>query len=122
MGWEGSRGQSLIVNGFPPSDTSCSRRLHLMGNQVMLCDAVGVSYRCVVLIQASDSVHFVVDAAGDVLNVLHVGPGRNIKDIYFCSGEIRVSETFIYKNKKVFVRIINRKNGNAHIVIKKLNQ
>lgn len=52
-----------------------SRRLHLVGNQVMFCEAIG----CVVLIQASDSVHFVVDAAGDVLNVLHVGPGRNIK-------------------------------------------
>lgn len=46
----------------------------------MLCDAIGMSHGCVVLIQASDSVHFVVDAAGDVLNVLHVGPGRNIKE------------------------------------------
>lgn len=48
-----------------------------MGHQVMLWDAVGVSHRCVVLIQAPDSVHFIVDAAGDVLYVLHVGPARN---------------------------------------------
>lgn len=48
-----------------------------MGNQVMLWDAVGMGHRCVVLIQASDTVHFVVDAASDVLYVLHVGPGGN---------------------------------------------
>lgn len=75
--WEGSGGQSLIVNEFYPSETDCSCRLHLMGNQVMRRDAVGMSHRCVVLIQASDTVHFVVDAASDVLYVLHVGPVRN---------------------------------------------
>lgn len=48
-----------------------------MGHQVMLWDAVGVSHRRVVLIQAPDSVHFIVDAAGDVLYVLHVSPARN---------------------------------------------
>lgn len=50
-----------------------------MDHQVMFWDAVGVSHRCVVLIQAPDSVHFIVDAAGDVLYVLHVGPASNIK-------------------------------------------
>lgn len=67
-------------NEFYPSDIERGCRLHLVGNQVMSCEAVGMSHGCVVLIQASDSVHFVVDAAGDVLDVLHVGPGRNIKD------------------------------------------
>lgn len=67
----------VSVNQVYPSDINGSCRLHLMGNQVMMCDAIGMSHGCVVLIQASDSVHFVVDAAGDVLNVLHVGPGRN---------------------------------------------
>lgn len=43
---------------------------------MMFGHAVGVSHRCVVLIEAPDAVHFVVDAAGDVLNVLHVGPGK----------------------------------------------
>ena len=31
---------------------------------------------CVVLVEAAHAVHLVVDAAGDVLNVLHVGPGQ----------------------------------------------
>lgn len=74
-------------NEYHPSDSiNCSCRLHLMGNQVMFCDAIGMSHGCVVLIQASDSVHFVVDAAGDVLNVLHVGPARNVKEKHLSAG------------------------------------
>lgn len=30
----------------------------------------------VVFVEAADAVHLVVDAAGDVLDVLHVGPDR----------------------------------------------
>lgn len=67
-------------NELYPSDMDRGWRLHLVGGQVVSCEAVGMSHGCVVLIQASDSVHFVVDAAGDVLDVLHVGPGRNTKD------------------------------------------
>lgn len=67
-------------NEIYPSDIERGWRLHLVGDQVVFSQAVGMSHGCVVLIQASDSVHFVVDAAGDVLDVLHVGPGRNIKD------------------------------------------
>lgn len=44
----------------------------------MFRHAVGVSHHRVVLVEAPHAIHFVVDAAGDVLNVLHVGPGRNI--------------------------------------------
>lgn len=74
-GWSGGggvTGSASHIRGILPI---C--RLHLVGHQVMLWDAVGVSHRCVVLIQAPDSVHFIVDAAGDVLYVLHVGPARN---------------------------------------------
>lgn len=37
-------------------------------------DTVGMS---VILIEAPHAIHFIVDAAGDVLNVLHMGPERN---------------------------------------------
>lgn len=40
----------------------------------MFWDAVGVRHHSVVLIEAPHAIHFVVDAAGDVLNVLHVSP------------------------------------------------
>lgn len=91
----------VSVNEFYPSDINCSCRLHLVGNQVMLCDAIGMSQSCVVLIQASDSVHFVVDAAGDVLNVLHVGPGRNKGKTLVCSGEMIASDnTFMHEIRK----------------------
>lgn len=39
-------------------------------------DAVGVSRPGVALVQAPHAVHFIVDEAGNVLNVLHVGPAR----------------------------------------------
>lgn len=41
---------------------------------MMFRDAVGMSHCSVVLIEAPHTVHFIVDAAGDVLNILHVGP------------------------------------------------
>lgn len=41
---------------------------------MMFLDAVGMSQHSVVLIEAPHAIHFVVDAAGDVLNVLHVSP------------------------------------------------
>lgn len=37
-------------------------------------DAVGLRRRRVALVQAPHAVHFIVDEAGNVLNVLHVGP------------------------------------------------
>lgn len=49
------------------------QRLHLVSGQMMFWEAVGVSHRRVVLVETPDAVHFVVDAAGDVFNVLHVG-------------------------------------------------
>lgn len=53
---------------------------------MMLRDAVGVSHRRVVLVEAPDAVHFVMDAAGDVLNVLHVGPdGMETRELKTCS-------------------------------------
>lgn len=52
------------------------RCLHLMGGQVVFWDTVGLSHCCVVLIEASHTIHFIMDAAGDVLNVLHVRPKR----------------------------------------------
>lgn len=52
-------------------------RLHLMGGKMMFWDTVGVSHHRVILIEAPHAIHFIVDAAGDVLNVLHMGPKRN---------------------------------------------
>lgn len=39
----------------------------------MFWDTIGMSYHCVVLVEAPHTIHFIVDAAGDVLNVLHMG-------------------------------------------------
>lgn len=50
------------------------RRLHLVGVEMMFWDTVGMSHHRVILVEASHAIHFIVDAAGDVLNVLHVGP------------------------------------------------
>lgn len=50
------------------------RRLHLVGGEMMLRHTVGMSHHRVILIKAPHAVHFIVDAAGDVLNVLHMGP------------------------------------------------
>lgn len=46
-----------------------------MGSKMVSRETIGVS--CVILIQAPHTIHFIVDAAGDVLNVLHMGPDRN---------------------------------------------
>lgn len=54
------------------------RRLHLVGGEMMFWDTVGVSHHCVILIEAPHAIHFIVDAAGDILNVLHVGPDEEI--------------------------------------------
>lgn len=54
----------------------CRRRLHLVGRKMVFWDTVGVSR--VALIEAPHPVHFIVDAAGDVLNVLHMGPDEEI--------------------------------------------
>lgn len=43
---------------------------------MMFWDTVGMSHRRVILIKAPHTIHFIVDAAGDVLNVLHMGPER----------------------------------------------
>lgn len=45
-----------------------------MGSEMMFWDTVGMSHHRVVLIEAPHAIHFIVDAAGDVLNVLHMGP------------------------------------------------
>lgn len=42
----------------------------------MLREPIGLH---VVLIKATHTVHFVVDAAGDVLNVLHMGSVENMR-------------------------------------------
>lgn len=52
-------------------------RLHLVGGKMVFWDTVGVSHSRVILVEAPDAIHFIVDAAGDVLYVLHMGPGRN---------------------------------------------
>ncbi len=54
-------------------------------------DTVGMS---VVLIEAPHAIHFIVDAAGDVLNVLHMGPERNT-DTHLLETSTR--ETFTLK-------------------------
>lgn len=43
----------------------------------MFWDTIGMSHRCVILIQTPHTIHFIVDAAGNVLNVLHMGPKIN---------------------------------------------
>lgn len=43
----------------------------------MFWDTIGMSHHRVILIQAPYAIHFIVDAAGNVLNVLHMGPERN---------------------------------------------
>lgn len=82
-GWSGGKvvneGQSLIANEQHPAEMDRDRdrrRLHLVGGKMMFLDTVGVSHHRVVLIEAPHAVHFIVDAAGDVLNVLHMGPVR----------------------------------------------
>lgn len=70
-------GQSLIVNKLHPVEVKHSGPrglLHLMGGKVVLLDAVGVSHHGVILVEAPHAIHFIVDEAGNVLNVLHVGP------------------------------------------------
>lgn len=83
-GWSGGKavneGQSLIANELYPGDVNCGGgrwRLHLVGGKMMLWDSIGMSHHCVILIEAPHAVHFIVDAAGDVLNVLHMGPERS---------------------------------------------
>lgn len=44
---------------------------------MMFWDTVGMSHHRVILIKAPHTIHFIVDAAGDVLNILHMGPERN---------------------------------------------
>lgn len=48
--------------------------LDFMGGWVVIAKAVGLS---VVLIEPTDTVHLIVDAAGDVFNVLHVGSAEH---------------------------------------------
>ena len=43
---------------------------------MVLGEAVGMGDGGVVFVEAADAVHLIVDAAGDVLDVLHVGPDR----------------------------------------------
>lgn len=43
---------------------------------MVLGEAVGMGDGGVVFVEAADAVHLVVDAAGDVLDVLHVGPNQ----------------------------------------------
>lgn len=50
---------------------------------MMLWDAVGMSHHSVILVEAPHAVHFVVDAAGDVLNVLHVSPKNRDRPVLF---------------------------------------
>lgn len=47
-----------------------------MGSKMMFRDTIGMSHHCVILIEAPHAIHFIVDAAGDVLNVLHMGPEK----------------------------------------------
>lgn len=47
--------------------------LDFVGGRVVIGEAVGLS---VVLVESTHAVHLVVDAAGDVFNVLHVGSAR----------------------------------------------
>lgn len=56
-------------------------RLHLVGGEVTLLDAVGASRHGVALVQAPHAVHFIVDEAGNVLNVLHVGPAGGRQEL-----------------------------------------
>lgn len=47
-----------------------------MGGIVVFGETVSMGDGGVVFVEAADAVHLVVDAAGDVLDVLHVGPDR----------------------------------------------
>lgn len=80
MEWAGVKGR-LLLNIRVSEQTSYAvmaaggrRRLHLVGGEMMFWDTVGMSHHRVILVEASHAIHFIVDAAGDVLNVLHVGP------------------------------------------------
>lgn len=64
-------GHSLIPNEF--NLRAADGGLDLMGSRMVFWDPVSMSHRGVILIEATHAVHFIVDAAGDVLNVLHVG-------------------------------------------------
>ena len=56
--------------------------LHLMCDQAVLWEAVSVcGGYIVVLVKALHTVKLIVDAAGDVLDVLHVGPDGDRKNI-----------------------------------------
>lgn len=86
---------TLLVGGW--------EGLHLVGGQVMLWDAVGTSHHSVILVKAPHAVHFVVDAAGDVLNVLHVSPKHRdrlvLVFIFHKENPGGSSETFLRGNK-----------------------
>lgn len=47
--------------------------LHLIGGNIVLGHSIGLR---VALVEPADPVHLVVDVAGDVLDVLHVGSER----------------------------------------------
>lgn len=49
--------------------------LDFVGGRVVIAKAVGLS---VVLVEPTDTVHLIVDAAGDVFNVLHVGSNQKV--------------------------------------------
>lgn len=49
--------------------------LDFVGGRVVIAKAVGLS---VVLVEPTDAVHLIVDAAGDVFNVLHVGSDQKV--------------------------------------------
>lgn len=84
-GWSGgktvNKGQSLIKTSdtqVHPGEVACRSCLHLVGGEMVLWEAVCMSHHRVVLVEAPHAVHFIVDAAGDVLDVLHVGPDEEI--------------------------------------------
>lgn len=76
MGW--SEGKTVAEHqSLRTNELRCDggrRRLHLVGGEMMFWDTVGMSHHRVILVEAPHAIHFIVDAAGDVLNVLHVGP------------------------------------------------
>lgn len=55
--------------------------LDFVGGGVVIAEAVGLS---VVLVESTDTVHLVVDAAGDVFNVLHMGSAEQQPSMDSC--------------------------------------
>lgn len=74
---EGCRGRRESQSG----GETRGNRLHLVGGEVTLLDAVGAGRHGVALVQAPHAVHFIVDEAGNVLNVLHVGPAGGRQEL-----------------------------------------